>query len=274
MAYYADLFGPALYDVFFNYGQQSSHLLMAALREYLAPTAKVLDVGTGTGFVALEAASLIRDGYVTGIDLDEDALLLAKYKAKRQGIANVTFEKGDALQLEFTDNSFHVVVGSQVLGNVETQEQILREMARVICPGGVMGLVRPHPPGNHLFEWWNQVRHEVAVWQGKTPPEVFTYPQSDPVVLRGLLEQAGLENVTLERVSAGTANFPLLVLHSIAQNDLLSFVADAVQVSENDRESMIVGTLDYLEVGQQLLEQRYGGSLECECIIIVGRKAK
>jgi hypothetical protein len=36
---------------------------------------------------------------------------------------------------------------------------------------------------------------------------------------------------------------------------------------------MLIGCLDYLEVGQQLLDQRYGGVLEWECVVIVGRKA-
>jgi ubiquinone/menaquinone biosynthesis C-methylase UbiE len=89
---------------------------------------QILDVGTGTGFVAFALAPLLQRGQIIGIDADENALVLARYKAQEHGLAHLTFQKGDALQLAFADASFDLALANQIPLD---QEKVLGEMARV-----------------------------------------------------------------------------------------------------------------------------------------------
>src|SRR5262249_46000971 len=67
----------------------------------------VLDVGTGTGLVALRAGSLAKEGRVIGIDHSSGMLEQASAKAQRSGLADVvTFQQMDAEQLDFPDQCF------------------------------------------------------------------------------------------------------------------------------------------------------------------------
>jgi ubiquinone/menaquinone biosynthesis C-methylase UbiE len=100
-------------------------------------------VGTGTGFVAFEVASLIEDGHVVGIDAEEDALLLARHKAAKRGISNITFQAGDALDLEFEEHAFDVALANQVPIPLPDK---LSELVRVLRPGGIVGIARPFSP--------------------------------------------------------------------------------------------------------------------------------
>ena len=115
MGYYPNLCGPALYDFYYYYGQRTAQMLVRSVKEYLRPGARVIDVGTGTGFVALEVAPLIDGGHVIGVDVDEDPLFLARHKAARSKLSNVTFQRGDATNLEFDDASLRCGPGRPTL---------------------------------------------------------------------------------------------------------------------------------------------------------------
>src|SRR5215217_7514247 len=114
MSYFATFYGPAIYDRYFQVGRQSAQLLVESIQRYLQPEMQILDVGTGTGFVAFALVPLLERGQIIGIDADENALVFAQYKAQKQGLANLTFQKGDALQLAFADNSFDLALANQI----------------------------------------------------------------------------------------------------------------------------------------------------------------
>jgi SAM-dependent methyltransferase len=109
----------------------------------------VLDVGTGTGLVALRAGSLARNGHVVGIDHSSGMLEQASAKARRSGLAEiVTFQRMDAEQLEFSEESFDVVLSLYALFHFPKPLVALREMHRVMRSGGrvVIGVgVGPSP---------------------------------------------------------------------------------------------------------------------------------
>src|SRR5262245_39397495 len=82
-----------------------------AERARIAAGQRVLDVGTGTGILALHVARRVGDsGKVTGIDLSEGMLALARAKAARAGLANVEFLSRDAERLEVGAGAFDAVV--------------------------------------------------------------------------------------------------------------------------------------------------------------------
>lgn len=121
----------------------------AALQELGAkPGSAVLDVCCGTGdLTALLARQTGPSGRVVGLDFSPAMLRQAKAKCHRRQLSNVVFQPGDALALPFPDCTFHYVTMAFALRNVGNLDRALREMQRVLAPGGrmlVLDLSQPH----------------------------------------------------------------------------------------------------------------------------------
>lgn len=108
-----------------------------ALAGYARGTARVLDVATGTGDLALAFAGA-GAGEVVGLDLSEPMLREAAAKARDRGGAarRVSWIAGDALHLPFADGRFDACTVSFGLRNMPDYAAALAEMARVLRPGG------------------------------------------------------------------------------------------------------------------------------------------
>lgn len=94
---------------------------------------RVLDIGTGDGTHAIEAA--VRGAIVTALDLEQMMLEAARARAASRGV-EVTLRQGRAERLPFDDASFDVVIAVTVLCFVPDAQLAVREMARVLVPGG------------------------------------------------------------------------------------------------------------------------------------------
>lgn len=100
--------------------------------------AEALDVCTGTGDWAFSLAKEVgQEGRVIGLDFSENMLEVAREKQAEQKASNVTFIHGDAMDLPFEDETFDYVTIGFGLRNVPDYEQVLREMYRVLKPGGI-----------------------------------------------------------------------------------------------------------------------------------------
>ncbi|MET0773649.1 MAG: methyltransferase domain-containing protein [Candidatus Limnocylindrales bacterium] len=110
----------------------------AYLLPHLAPGMRLLDVGCGPGSITIDLAALVAPGEVSGIDAGEAPLADARDAATTAGAANVTFRVADGMALPFEDRSFDVVHAHQVLQHVPDPVGMLREMRRVIRPGGIV----------------------------------------------------------------------------------------------------------------------------------------
>lgn len=117
------------------------------LSEYLdamaiAPTAKVLDIGCGTGLVARAIAR--RPGFagkVTGVDLSSYLVAAAKRLGAADGVGDhLDFRTGDVRQLDFPDGSFDALVAHTLLSHVDDPVSVLKEAARVVKPEGAIGI--------------------------------------------------------------------------------------------------------------------------------------
>lgn len=96
-----------------------------------------LDVCCGTGDWALVMAEEIGvKGEVTGLDFSENMLSIAKQKQRKLELEHVDFIQGNAMQLPFQDNSFDYVTIGFGLRNVQDYMTVLKEMYRVVKPGG------------------------------------------------------------------------------------------------------------------------------------------
>jgi len=106
-------------------------------RAVLAPGENVLDLGTGTGAVALRAAALVGPrGHVAAVDISPEMLALAKQRADARGLDNVTLLEGSAERIPADDDAFDVVLASLSLMYVIDRDAAAREIVRVLRPGG------------------------------------------------------------------------------------------------------------------------------------------
>jgi len=98
---------------------------------------RVLDVGTGTGLVALRAGRLVQNGGVIGIDHSPGMLEQSSVKARQSGLSHlVKFRHMDAEELEFPDRSFDRVLSLYALFHFPDRLAAVKEMHRVLRPSG------------------------------------------------------------------------------------------------------------------------------------------
>jgi SAM-dependent methyltransferase len=110
------------------------HLLARAA---LQPGERVLDLGTGTGAVAVRAAPLVApDGSVLAVDPSSEMLALARGRAARAGKAGITFAEGRAEEIPADDDAFDVVLASLSIMYVIDRGAAAGEIARVLRLGG------------------------------------------------------------------------------------------------------------------------------------------
>jgi SAM-dependent methyltransferase len=127
------------------YGQrfwvEAPHPLItrARLRSVLMPRPgeRVLEIGPGTGHYTLELAGWVApDGRVDILDVQQEMLDHTLRAAAARGIGNVSATRADARELPYPDGSFDAAVLVTVLGEIPDQDAALRELRRVLAPGG------------------------------------------------------------------------------------------------------------------------------------------
>jgi ubiquinone/menaquinone biosynthesis C-methylase UbiE len=107
-----------------------------------APGDAVLDIACGTGLVAFDAARAVGpEGYVLGVDLSGRMVGFAEERARKVKLSNCRFARMDAETLDLPDARFDVVLCALGLMYMPNPERALREMRRVLRPGGRISLV-------------------------------------------------------------------------------------------------------------------------------------
>lgn len=119
----------------------------AARRAYLdqlgiTPGERVLNVGCGSGTVLRDIARrLAPDGQAVGLDLSSTLLAVAGEIAEAEGVAErIELRQGDARSLPFADADFDAVLAATVLSHLAEADRAIHEMARVVRPGGRVGV--------------------------------------------------------------------------------------------------------------------------------------
>ncbi|OXM83138.1 class I SAM-dependent methyltransferase [Paenibacillus rigui] len=116
-----------------------SKVLIEALE--LPEDARVLDVGCGYGPMGLAAATLVPQGHVTMVDINERAVELAKLNASRNHIANVEIKQSDRLS-EVMDHRYDIVITNPpIRAGKEVVHSIFEQAYEVLNPGGSLWIV-------------------------------------------------------------------------------------------------------------------------------------
>lgn len=112
----------------------------AFLLPHLRPGMRLLDAGCGVGSITIGLAERVAPGEVIGVDIDAGTIEAARARAKEHGVTNVRFEQADATALPFGDATFDAAFTHALLQHLPEPLAAVREIARVLKPGGVAGL--------------------------------------------------------------------------------------------------------------------------------------
>jgi demethylmenaquinone methyltransferase/2-methoxy-6-polyprenyl-1,4-benzoquinol methylase len=142
-----------------SFGQDPRWRRFLVTRTDAGPLDTVLDVATGTALVALELARQ-KDCFVVGVDQSPDMLEIGRQNVVLAGATKkIRLEQADARSLPFEDGLFDAVTFTYLLRYVEDPAATLRELARVLKPGGTMaGLEFGLPRGVWRGPWELWVR--------------------------------------------------------------------------------------------------------------------
>lgn len=161
----------------------------------------VLDLGTGTGAVAQQAASIVGPGgRVLAVDISPEMVALARQRATQGGLHNMAVREGRAESIPAEDGSFDVVLASLSMMYVIDREEAARQIARVLKPGGRFV----------ASVWAGPEECDIVLFQATAgrfagpPPVPGVGPGSlaDPSIFLGQLEAAGL-HVRVEKRELG-----------------------------------------------------------------------
>ena len=183
------------------------------------PAARVLDVATGTAAVAIEIVR--RTGSrVVGLDQSEPMVREGVRRVMRAGASSrIRFVLGSGQHLPFADESFDGVTFAYLLRYVDDVGGTLKELARVVRPGGVLAAQEFHVPAHALFRLpWRVYTGGVMPWMGRAVSrqwrDAFTFlSKSIPDFYRrhpleeqlDLWRTAGIEDVQARVMSFGAA---------------------------------------------------------------------
>ena len=178
---------------------------------------EALDIATGTGDLAWELADRPTISRVVGLDFAAQMLAQARRKARKHPRQSdrVHWARADAVNLPFQDDRFWCVTCGFGLRNFYDIEAALREMARVIVPGGRVVILDIVPVVgsdwlSRLFQWYFR---KAVPWLGSLlagSREAYAYlPESvehymTPQELAAMMERVGLRNVGYRKMGLGT----------------------------------------------------------------------
>lgn len=178
----------------------------------------VLDIATGTGDFAVQAARMLNPRQLVGVDISEGMMQVGREKVAGMGLDGVIrFQREDCLGLSFTDNTFDAVTAAFGIRNFQNLEQGLREMCRVLRKGGhlcVIELTTPvRFPMRQLFYVY---AHTVLPIYGRLISKdasaysylthtIEAFPQGEVMV--DILRSVGFAEATFRRMTFGICTF-------------------------------------------------------------------
>lgn len=181
---------------------------------------KLLDIATGTGDFALLAARMLQPQQLIGADISEGMMAVGRQKVQRQGLEKIiSFRREDCMQLSFADGSFDAVTAAFGIRNFKDLDTCLRELHRVLRPGGHLSIVELSAPVRPPMSWFFKIYSHTLlplyarmVSKDKSAyryliSSIEAFPQGEEMTQ--ILRKAGFEQVTFRRLTFGVCTMYL-----------------------------------------------------------------
>ncbi|MCU0649229.1 MAG: ubiquinone/menaquinone biosynthesis methyltransferase [Gemmatimonadaceae bacterium] len=203
------------YDAFtrlFSFGMDRSWkaVLLERLEAVVPSQARVLDVACGTGDLAAALSSGRGTRRVLGIDASSEMVRAAR---RRHGTGGAAFVVGDVMALPMASASVDAVTAGYAIRNAPTIDGAVRELARVVAPGGWLGVLDFYRPVSTVWRWlflgYLRVAGDVVGWWWHRRPVVYGYIARSIAGFTTVdgfsdaLERAGFEVVETRRYLLG-----------------------------------------------------------------------
>lgn len=180
------------------------------------PNSKALDVCCGTADWTILLAEAVGDnGVAYGLDFSKNMLVEGRKKVDQLHFDNIKLIHGNAMELPFEDNEFDYVTIGFGLRNVPDYLQVLKEMRRVVKPGGMVVCLETSQPTIFGFRqayyfYFKYIMPLLGKWLAKSYQEYSwlqesakDFPGSEE--LSDLFRKAGLDNIKVKKYSGGVA---------------------------------------------------------------------
>lgn len=177
-------------------------------------TFRLLDVATGTADLAIEAAAVHPKIHVTGVDFVKEMLAVGRRKIARRGLSDrIRLLQADAMALPFPDGSFDAAGVAFGIRNMPDRLQALREMRRVIVPGGRVFVLEMSAPQSPVWRrvfipYLNRILPVVARRFSRNPAAYLYLVDSishfpAPPAFLALMAEAGFGNLERHSLTFG-----------------------------------------------------------------------
>lgn len=183
---------------------------------------RILDVACGTGDVAFRLHGIYPEADITGLDLSEGMLDVARRKLSGMNDsakAKIRFVQGDSLSMPYADDTFDLLTVAYGVRNFERLSEGLKEMARVIKPGGVLCIVELSEPDNSFIRsFYRLYTRNLIPAAGRLvskDPRAYTYlPESIAACpqrreMTDLMENAGFRHTSFKSLTLGVVTIYL-----------------------------------------------------------------
>ncbi len=174
----------------------------------------MLDIATGTGDFAILAAQMLQPERLVGADISEGMMKIGRQKVAQMGLQKViTFDKEDCLQLSYADNTFDAVTAAFGIRNFADLDRGLREMCRVLKPGGHLSIAELTTPVRWpMKQLFHIYAHTVLPVYGRLISKdssaysyltrtIEAFPQGELMV--EILRKAGFSEASFKRLTFG-----------------------------------------------------------------------
>ncbi len=174
----------------------------------------VLDIATGTGDFAILAAQMLQPEQLSGTDISEGMMDIGRRKVKALGLDNiVSFAREDCMALTFQDNTFDAVTAAFGIRNFPDLDKGLKEMCRVLKPGGHLSVVELTTPVSFpMKQLFSIYSHTILPVYGRLISKdtsaysyltrtIEAFPQGERMM--DILKKAGFSETRFERLTFG-----------------------------------------------------------------------
>lgn len=181
---------------------------------------EILDIATGTGDFAILCANRIKPRHITGADLSEGMMAVARKKVEKENLYDIiSFQREDCTALSFPDGSFDAVTAAYGVRNFQDLEAGLREMHRVLRPNGHLLIVELSVPRRFpMRQLFGVYSHVVMPTIGRLishdnsaytylPRSMEAFPQAEE--MEQILRKIGFNQVGWKRFTFGLSTMYL-----------------------------------------------------------------